>query len=518
MATGRPFGIVPYGTEAMGVMRIEKGHVAGMELDGRTTPDDLGLGNLVSPRKDCIGKRSLKLPALAAAGRKQLVGLTSADARTPIPRGAQLVADPNAPLPNPILGHVTATCWSPTLDQPIALALLADGRARHGTVLHAMAPLAGVTLPVVVANNVFVDPKERASVPDLSQRLSALAALCAAGAYGAPLTPSGIVLSERRGLTLIDLRGDPANAGFLRRCCNSVGLALPLAPNTSVSDARGAVLCLRSGSMAAHRRTVQRSASHSGRVPDRREPRAHRRAHQRTSRARASREGLQPRLAPARLGRAAQCAQTSIARVSVLLHALDAEGGVDLYCARSYAASLWHWLTEAAPNSAIRSFEDGRAVDLNPGNAARVRPRHRSDWSSRLGQRPFHESSLILPSLTTRFQRVISPETNLANSSGELPTGVRPSLAKRSLRAGSCRSRTVSAYSLSTTAFGVPAGAWRPNQESWVTPGNPPRPSWVFRAGAGSASRSSGQAHAISLPHKAALPGKPETSCGNARP
>src|SRR5688572_15161194 len=158
LAAGKPYGIVLYGTEAMGVMRIEKGHVAGMELDGRTTPDDLGLGNLLSTRKDFVGKRSLKLAAQAAPARKQLVGLTSADAKTPIPRGAQLVADPGAPLPNPILGHVTSTCWSPTLEQPIALALLADGRARRGTMLHALAPLAGVSLPVVVTNNVFVDP------------------------------------------------------------------------------------------------------------------------------------------------------------------------------------------------------------------------------------------------------------------------------------------------------------------------------------------------------------------------
>ncbi len=157
MAAGEPFQIAPYGTEAMGVMRIEKGHVAGMELDGRTTPDDLGLGGLVSARKDCIGKRSLRLPALAAAGRKQLVGLRAADHKTAIPRGAQLVADPQARLPNPIVGHVTATCWSPTLGEPIALALLADGRAHHGAQLHAMAPLAGVTLPVVVSGNVFVD-------------------------------------------------------------------------------------------------------------------------------------------------------------------------------------------------------------------------------------------------------------------------------------------------------------------------------------------------------------------------
>ncbi len=158
LAAGAPFGIAPYGTEAMGVLRIEKGHVAGMELDGRTTPDDLGLGQLVSARKDCIGKRSLKLPALAAADRKHLVGLVPLDGKTPIPRGAQLIADPDAPTPVPIAGHVTATCYSPTLDKPIALALLRNGRALIGKTFQAASPLAGIDVPVTVTGNIFFDP------------------------------------------------------------------------------------------------------------------------------------------------------------------------------------------------------------------------------------------------------------------------------------------------------------------------------------------------------------------------
>jgi sarcosine oxidase subunit alpha len=159
LAAGSAFGITPYGTEAMGVLRIEKGHVAGMELDGRTTPDDLGLGQLVSAQKDCIGKRSLKRPALAAADRKHIVGLVPLDGKSPIPRGAQLVGDANAPLPNPILGHVTANCHSPTLGKPIALALLKNGRALIGECFHATSPLAGVTVPVIVTDPVFFDPE-----------------------------------------------------------------------------------------------------------------------------------------------------------------------------------------------------------------------------------------------------------------------------------------------------------------------------------------------------------------------
>jgi sarcosine oxidase subunit alpha len=159
LAAGSSFGITPYGTEAMGVLRIEKGHVAGMELDGRTTPDDLGLGQLVSAQKDCIGKRSLRRAALAASDRKQLVGLLPLDGTTPIPRGAQLVMNANAPLPNPILGHVTANCHSPTLGKPVALALLQNGRALIGKSFHATSPLAGVSVPVTVTGNVFFDPQ-----------------------------------------------------------------------------------------------------------------------------------------------------------------------------------------------------------------------------------------------------------------------------------------------------------------------------------------------------------------------
>lgn len=159
LAAGSAFGITPYGTEAMGVLRIEKGHGAGMELDGRTTPDDLGLGKLVSPHKDSIGKRSLSLPALSAPDRRQLVGLVPVDGNSAIPRGAQLVVNPAAPLPNPMVGHVTSTCYSPTLGHPIALALLANGRALTGQTFHATSPLAGKAVPVKVTNNVFFDPE-----------------------------------------------------------------------------------------------------------------------------------------------------------------------------------------------------------------------------------------------------------------------------------------------------------------------------------------------------------------------
>ena len=158
LASGKAHAITPYGTEAMAVLRIEKGHLAAMELDGRTTPDDLGLARMVSAHKDSLGKRSLRRPALAHAGRKQLVGLLPVDGKTAIPRGAQLVADPNRAPPNPILGHVTSNCFSPALNKPIALALLAAGRSRHGEILHATAPLTGTCVKVQITSPVFYDP------------------------------------------------------------------------------------------------------------------------------------------------------------------------------------------------------------------------------------------------------------------------------------------------------------------------------------------------------------------------
>jgi sarcosine oxidase, subunit alpha len=158
LAAGAECGIMPYGTEAMSTLRIEKGHVVvGAEADGRTTADDLGLGTLVSTAKWCIGKPLLSRPALLAPDRWQLVGLTAQDG-APMPRGAKIVADPERAPPNPMLGHVTSWCRSPNLDAWIALALVANGRARHGETLWAVSPLAGAKVRVRIGPPCFIDP------------------------------------------------------------------------------------------------------------------------------------------------------------------------------------------------------------------------------------------------------------------------------------------------------------------------------------------------------------------------
>jgi sarcosine oxidase subunit alpha len=159
METGAPYGIIPYGTEAMSILRMEKGHVVGGELNGRTTAGDLGFGGMLSSKKDYIGRRSLNRPALTDENRKQLVGLVPVDGVTEIPRGAQIVADPNHALPNPMLGEVTSNCYSPNLGHPIGLGILANGRERDGEVLHAVSPVTNQSVQVRITSPVFFDPQ-----------------------------------------------------------------------------------------------------------------------------------------------------------------------------------------------------------------------------------------------------------------------------------------------------------------------------------------------------------------------
>jgi sarcosine oxidase subunit alpha len=152
-------GAVPYGTESMHVMRAEKGYIiVGQETDGTATPDDAGLGWAIGRQKpDFVGKRSLARPALQDSGRKQLVGLLTENPATVLEEGAQIVADPNQPIPMTMLGHVTSAYLSPTLGRSIALAMVRGGRSRIGETLHV--PMPQGPIAVRVASPVFYDPE-----------------------------------------------------------------------------------------------------------------------------------------------------------------------------------------------------------------------------------------------------------------------------------------------------------------------------------------------------------------------
>ena len=158
LTAGREDGLTPYGTDAMGTMRIEKGHVTHAEADGRTTPDDLGLGRMVGADRRGIGKRSLDLPALCRKGRQQLVGLSVIDPEARIPPGCQVVESDNME-PAPPLGHVTSFCYSPTLGRALALALVENGRARTGQTVYLASPVIDLSMAAEVVSPMFLDPE-----------------------------------------------------------------------------------------------------------------------------------------------------------------------------------------------------------------------------------------------------------------------------------------------------------------------------------------------------------------------
>ena len=159
MEIGKEFNIQPYGTEALSTLRIEMGHVAGSELDGRTIPYDNSLEGLVSKKKDFIGKRSLSKTAYIAADRQKVVGVVPLDKKTSIPEGSYLVLDAKAKLPNPKLGHVSASCWSVEYDNPFSLAILKDGKNMIGKKLFALSPVKNKSIPVEIVSSHYVDPK-----------------------------------------------------------------------------------------------------------------------------------------------------------------------------------------------------------------------------------------------------------------------------------------------------------------------------------------------------------------------
>jgi sarcosine oxidase subunit alpha len=159
MAAGDAFGITPYGTETMHVLRAEKGFIiVGQDTDGSVTPVDLGMGWLLSKDKDYLGRRSLDRPDCVRSDRKQLVGLLSSDGRTVLPEGTQLVEASGATVPVPMCGHVTSSYMSACLEHPIALALVAGGRARKGETIYAALP-DREPLAVTITTPVFYDPE-----------------------------------------------------------------------------------------------------------------------------------------------------------------------------------------------------------------------------------------------------------------------------------------------------------------------------------------------------------------------
>jgi heterotetrameric sarcosine oxidase alpha subunit len=159
MEAGAEWGIVPYGTEALGVMRIEKGHVAGNELNGQTTAADLGLGRMMSTKKDFIGRVLSQRPGLAAPDRPALVGLKPVDKAGRLRAGAHLLAQGAAPRMENDEGYVTSVAFSPMAGHWIGLGLLRNGPKRHGERVRAYDPVRDGDVEVEVVAPTFHDPE-----------------------------------------------------------------------------------------------------------------------------------------------------------------------------------------------------------------------------------------------------------------------------------------------------------------------------------------------------------------------
>ena len=159
MQAGAAHGVTPYGIEALTILRIEKGHVGGNELNGQTTARDVGLGRMMSARKDFIGRVMASRPVLVAPERPVLVGFKAVNPMNPVGSGAHFLSVGAAATAANDEGRTTSVCWSPVLKQTIGMGLLKNGAARMGERVRAFDPLRKRDTLVEICSPVFIDPE-----------------------------------------------------------------------------------------------------------------------------------------------------------------------------------------------------------------------------------------------------------------------------------------------------------------------------------------------------------------------
>jgi methylglutamate dehydrogenase subunit C len=159
MEAGAPFGLAPYGTEALGVLRIEKGHPAGGELNGQTTAHDLGFGKMLSTKKDFIGRFMAAREALTDPLRPTLVGLRPLAREDRLRAGAHLIPKDKEATARNDQGYVTSIALSPSLGHWLGLGLLSRGPERHGEIVRAYDHVRGGDILVEVRPPCFIDPE-----------------------------------------------------------------------------------------------------------------------------------------------------------------------------------------------------------------------------------------------------------------------------------------------------------------------------------------------------------------------
>ena len=159
MASGEEFGVVPYGTEALGVMRIEKGHAAGNELNGQTTAQMLGLGGMVSKKKDAIGSKLSERPEMKLDDDLRLVGFRPKDTSVILTAGAHFLTPGDPADMAHDQGWMTSVAWSPELGHSVGLGFLKRGAQRVGETVRAYSPVRDQDILVEVCSPHHIDPE-----------------------------------------------------------------------------------------------------------------------------------------------------------------------------------------------------------------------------------------------------------------------------------------------------------------------------------------------------------------------
>jgi len=158
MELGKPFDVVPYGTEALGVMRIEKGHAAGNELNGQTTAHNLGMGRMVSLTKECVGNVLSQREAMLGDDSVMLTGFVPVNKSESLVSGAHFITDGDPTDMAHDQGWMSSVAYSPSLGHSIGLGFIKRGNKRHGEELAAVDPLRNGQVRVKIVSPHFVDP------------------------------------------------------------------------------------------------------------------------------------------------------------------------------------------------------------------------------------------------------------------------------------------------------------------------------------------------------------------------
>jgi len=159
MEAGKEFDVTPYGVEALGVMRIEKGHAAGNELNGQTTALNLGLGKMVSKKKDSIGSTLSEREEMNLDDAVKLVGFKPVDKESTLIAGAHFVSAGDEPIMDNDQGWMSSVAYSPILETSIGLGFIKRGDQRIGEIVTAFDAIRGSTQEVEIVSPHFVDPQ-----------------------------------------------------------------------------------------------------------------------------------------------------------------------------------------------------------------------------------------------------------------------------------------------------------------------------------------------------------------------